>query len=130
GSFFLAPELVAVAERLREDYELALIGWPAGEKAGVGFWLEATRAGNGQSLRSTDERLARARARVCGALQDLGQGLDEVVLQVCCKLEGVERTEQRMGWAARSGKIVLRIALVRLRRHYEENYGRASPLIG
>ena len=35
-----------------------------------------------------------------------------------------------MGWAARSGKIVLRIALIRLRRHYDDTYGRAGPLIG
>jgi hypothetical protein len=35
-----------------------------------------------------------------------------------------------MGWSARSGKIVLRIALQRLWRHYEEAYGKHGPLIG
>ena len=64
------------------------------------------------------------------ALRDLGPGLSDVALRVCCQLEGLEVAERRMGWAARSGKVVLRIALQRLRRHYEENYGKAGPLIG
>jgi hypothetical protein len=42
----------------------------------------------------------------------------------------MEAAEQRMGWSARSGKIVLRIALQRLLRHYQENYGKFGPLIG
>jgi hypothetical protein len=49
---------------------------------------------------------------------------------VCCFLEGIEAAEQRLGWAARSGKIVLRIALQRLHRHYLECYGKSGPLIG
>ena len=53
-----------------------------------------------------------------------------VALRCCCFLEGLEVAEKRMGWAARSGKIVLRIALMRLRRHYDETYGRSGPLIG
>ena len=69
-------------------------------------------------------------ARVAAALRDLGPGLGDVALRVCCHLEGLEVAEKRMGWAARSGKIVLRIALMRLKRHYEETYGGASPLIG
>lgn len=71
-----------------------------------------------------------ARDRVAVALADLGPGLGDVALRVCCYQEGLEVAERRMGWAARSGKIVLRIALQRLRRHYDETYGRAGPLIG
>jgi hypothetical protein len=71
-----------------------------------------------------------ARERVAAALRDLGPGLGDVALRVCCFLEGIEAAERRMGWAARSGKIVLRIALQRLRRHFDETYGRSGPLIG
>ena len=70
-----------------------------------------------------------ARDRVAGALRDLGPGLGDVALRCCCYLEGLERTEKRMGWSARSGKIVLRIALQRLKRHYEE-LGEAAGMIG
>ena len=60
-----------------------------------------------------------ARNRVTRALVDLGPGLSDVVLRCCCYLEGLETAEKRMGWSARSGKIVLRIALQRLRCHYD-----------
>ena len=69
-------------------------------------------------------------ARVAAALRDLGPGLGDVALRCCCFLEGLEVAEKRLGWAARSGKIVLRIALMRLRRHYDETYGSSGPLIG
>ena len=71
-----------------------------------------------------------AYGRVEAALRELGPGLGDVALRCCCLLEGLETTEQRLGWAARSGKIVLRIALQRLARHYEEQHGRFGPLIG
>jgi hypothetical protein len=67
---------------------------------------------------------------VAAALRDLGPGLGDTALRVCCYLEGLEATEKRMGWSARSGKIVLRIALQRLARHYEETYGPGGGLIG
>jgi len=66
---------------------------------------------------------------VIGALRDLGPGLGDVVLRCCCYLEGLEQAERRMGWSARSGKIVLRIALQRLRLHYER-LGDAGQMIG
>jgi len=45
-------------------------------------------------------------------------------------LEGMETTEKRLGWSARSGKIVLRIALQRLKLHYEREFGDLGPKIG
>ncbi len=128
GQLFLEPDLVEAAERLREDFELAQMGprvtqnWDrfltAGDRGGY-----RPDSGGGEGPRV-------ARDRVAMALRDLGPGLGDVVLRVCCFLEGIEAAEKRMGWAARSGKIVLRIALQRLRRHYDETYGRSGPLIG
>ena len=59
-----------------------------------------------------------ARERVAKAVEALGPGLSDVALRVCCFLEGLEATEKRMGWAARSGKVVLKLALQRLVAHY------------
>jgi hypothetical protein len=63
------------------------------------------------------------------ALRDLGPGLGDVALRCCCYLEGLETAEKELGWSARSGKIVLRIALQRLRRHYEERAQSGGDLI-
>jgi hypothetical protein len=59
-----------------------------------------------------------ARDRLASALKDLGPGLADVALRACCYLEGLEATERSMGWSARSGKVVLKIALQRLALHY------------
>ncbi len=72
---------------------------------------------------------AAARDRVAAALTDMGPGLSEVALRCCCHLEGLEAAERRLGWSARSGKIVLRIALQRLKRHYETT-GSSDRMIG
>ena len=56
-------------------------------------------------------------------------GLGDVALRCCCRLEGLEAVEQTMGWSARSGKIVLRIALQRLARHYDDRKA-AEALVG
>ena len=71
-----------------------------------------------------------ARRRVADAMTDLGAGLSDVVLRCCCYLEGLETAEKRLGWSARSGKIVLRIALTRLQLHYARTTGPGGGLIG
>ena len=128
GRPFLEPALVEAAERLREDFELAQMGPRVAQN-----WERFLTAGDRGGF-AIDAGLAQgpkaARDRVAAALRDLGPGLGDVALRVCCFLEGIEAAEQRMGWAARSGKIVLRIALQRLRRHFDETYGKHGPLIG
>jgi len=128
GKPFLEAPLVDAAERLREDFELAQMG-PRVAQNWERF-LTGSDRGSFRPEGSAGEGPGRARDRVAAALRDLGPGLGDVALRVCCFLEGIETAERRMGWAARSGKIVLRIALMRLRRHYDETYGRAGPLIG
>ena len=127
GRPFLAPELVAAAERLREDFELAQMG-PRVAQNWERFLTAGTRTGYTQTV--SGHGSDGARERVAIALRDLGPGLGDTVLRCCCFLEGLEATEKRMGWSARSGKIVLRIALMRLARHYEETYGPGRGMIG
>ena len=128
GKLYLDPELVSAAERLREDFELAQMG-PRVAQNWERFLTGADRGGF-RSDSGLAEGPRAARDRVAAALRDLGPGLGDVALRVCCFLEGIETAEQRLGWAARSGKVVLRIALQRLHRHFETTYGRSGPLIG
>lgn len=128
GAPFLDDELLAAGERLREDFELAQMGPDATQN-----WerfLTTKDDAPAQNEGDPVEASRDARRRVSGALSDLGPGLGDVVLRCCCFLEGIESTERKMGWSARSGKIVLRIALQRLKRHYDETNGKFGPLIG
>jgi hypothetical protein len=128
GKPFLESALVEAAERLREDFELAQMGPRVAQN-----WDRFLTGGDRGSFRSDGgpaDGPRAARERLAAALAELGPGLGDMVLRCGCYLEGLEATEKRMGWSARSGKIVLRIALQRLRRHYDERYGKAGPLIG
>ncbi|MEP5731874.1 MAG: DUF6456 domain-containing protein [Sulfitobacter sp.] len=128
GARFLEDSLVHAGERLREDFELAQMengitqNWDHFLTAGTQSSAATSNGGGGAP--------AQARIRVQDALHNLGPGLSDVVLRCCCYLEGLETTEKRLGWSARSGKIVLRIALMRLKRHYDETVGPGGPMIG
>ena len=118
GTPFLSDELVSAGERLREDFELSQMG-PNVTQNWDGFLTGGVR-GTGSATTGRTRGPEAARARIAAALRDLGPGLGDVALRCCCYLEGLEQAERRMGWSARSGKIVLRIALQRLRRHYDD----------
>ena len=126
GKAFLGPDLLIAAERLREDFEVAQAGprisqdWDRFLTAGV----EAGGFGGGSGRGP-----AGARDRLAAALRELGPGLGDVALRCCCYLEGLEQAEQALGWSARSGKIVLRIALMRLKQHYD-SLGDSAKMIG
>lgn len=121
GEPFLTKEQVSVGERLRQDYEISQAGPETKEDWRSGLAVEGV---------DLPKAALEARARVVGVLNELGPGLADIVLHCCCFLEGLEKTEKAFGWSSRSGKIVLRIALTRMIRHYEETQGKYGPLIG
>jgi hypothetical protein len=130
GMPFLPRDLVAAGERLREDFELSQMGPRVTQNwdsflTGHDKWASDASRDTGQGAGAQA-----ARDRVAKALSDLGPGLGDVALRCCCFLEGMENLEKRMGWSARSGKIVLRIALQRLQLHYERATGKFAPKIG
>ncbi len=128
GKPFLSDALVHAGERLREDFELAQMGTRVTQNW-QGFLTAGTQGGT-CGMRAMSDSAGAAQARVTAALRYLGPGLSDVALRCCCYLEGLETAEKRLGWSARSGKIVLRIALMRLRRHYDETIGPGGPMIG
>jgi hypothetical protein len=127
GLPFLEAELVQAGERLREDFERAQMGPRVGQN-----WDRFLTAGADRGLFRNDAGLAEgpaaARRRVDEAIEALGPGLADVVLRVCCFLEGLESAERRLGWSARSGKVVLKIGLQRLLQHYRERHGYVPAL--
>ena len=125
GARFIPEDLVRAGERLREDFELSQMG----PRVTQDWSRFLTAPGGGGSAGGPARGFEAARRRVEGALHDLGPGLGDIALRCCCHLEGLEKAERRMGWSARSGKIVLRIALQRLKRHYE-SLGEAGAMIG
>jgi hypothetical protein len=116
GVAYLAPVLIEAGERLREDFEIAQIG-PRVTQNWERFLSSGDR-GNAAFGPAPSEGSQSARDRVAAAMKALGPGLSDIVFRVCCFLEGLEAAEKRLGWSARSGKIVLRIALERLAAHY------------
>ncbi|WP_325166401.1 DUF6456 domain-containing protein [Thermohalobaculum xanthum] len=117
GQAFLTPAEVEAGERLRSDFELAQIG-PSVAQDWRKFLTPGDRSSGNPPARGPAEGPMMARDRVMKALDSLGPGLSDVALRVCCFLEGLEACERRMGWSARSGKVVLKIALQRLAEHY------------
>lgn len=115
GERLLSPAEVEAGERLREDFEMAQIGPKLGQD-----WRRFLAPVDGPSGpgRTPSEGPLFARERFARAAEALGPGLSDAAIRICCFHEGLEATERRMGWSARSGKVVLKLALQRLVEHY------------
>jgi hypothetical protein len=105
-------------ERLRADFWFAqmtprlTVNWSLLLSAGGG-----KRGGSDPAPDLRDSVIA-AKERVRRALSAVGPDLAGVLIDVCCHLKGLEASEKASGWPQRSGKIILRIALGQLARHY------------
>lgn len=109
----LAPRLFDAGERLRVDYERA------GLAQGITMRWDAVRIRGGPDagLSPTERQLA-AKARFHGAMAAAGKGLADVLWRVVCACESVPHAERALEWPARSGKLVLRLALERVADFY------------
>lgn len=119
GNPYLDKDQVRMAERIREDYEIAAVS--AQE---IMAWAGI------QKLVEHQTDLHPTLVRLVKVFDILGPSMAETVYRCCCQLEGLETYEKRMGWSARSGKIVLRIALETVLRHEEHIYSAESAYIG
>ncbi|MEM7684199.1 MAG: DUF6456 domain-containing protein [Pseudomonadota bacterium] len=117
GKPFLATVEVEAAEKLRSDFEAAQIG-PSVAQDWRKFLTPGDKYSGSPVPQDPSDGAMMARDRFMAALGSLGPGLADVTLRTCCFLEGLEACERRMGWSARSGKIVLQLALQRLADHY------------
>ena len=109
----LERRLFDAGEALRADYERAQLSanvtmrWdPVRVKGGVDRGL------------SPSERQIAAKQRFDAALATAGKGLCDVLWRVVCAGDGLPDTEKALGWPARSGKLVLKLALERVADFY------------
>ena len=109
----LSDRLYDAGERLRDDYERAQLGSCVTMR-----WDPVRVKGSGdQGLMQTERQLA-AKARFDAALDEAGSGLSDILWRVVCAGEALPHAEKHLGWPARSGKLVLRLALERVANFY------------
>ncbi len=103
-------------EKLRADWERANLAphitmrWDAAPVAGG-------KRGASVMLNESEAQLA-AKLRFENAIDHLGSDLSDIAWRIICGGEGTPVAEKNLGWPARSGKLVLKIALDRLAIFY------------
>ena len=116
GEPLISADEFEAGERLRRDYTLAgLLARTTMNWDGLGGRAERRSAGGGHDLNTA---ALDARARINAVIKGLGPDLASVAIDVCCHLAGLADIERLHGWPQRSGKVVLRLALAALARHY------------
>ena len=109
----LEDRLFDAGERLRADYERAQLAPSVTMR-----WDPVRARTTGDAGLTPGERQIAAKARFDGALAAAGRGLDDVLWRVVCAGEGLPDAERALAWPARSGKLVLRLALDRVADFY------------
>ncbi len=109
----LDDRLFDAGEALRNDYERAQLS------ANVTMrWDPVRIRTTGDVGLNAAERQIAAKERFDGAMAQAGKGLEDVLWRVVCGGEGLPEAEKVLGWPARSGKLVLKLALERVADFY------------
>lgn len=101
-------------ERLRGDYERAAIA----PRTTMCWNVQRVDGGGGDGADPATAQLA-AKRRFDAALAAAGRGLGDILWRVVCADERLPVAERALGWPARSGRLVLGLALDRLADHYK-----------
>ncbi len=109
----LDDRLFDAGERLRGDYERAQLAPSVTMR-----WDPVRISGTGDRGLSPTERQIAAKARFDGAMQAAGSGLCDILWRVACAGESMLEAEKALSWPARSGKLVLKLALDRVAGYY------------
>ena len=100
-------------ERLRADFERAQLA----PSITMNWDPVRVDGGGGDGLTPSERQIA-AKARFDGAMAEAGSGLKDILWRVACACEGLPEAEKGLGWPARSGKLVLKLALDRVADFY------------
>ncbi len=104
----------AAGEKLRRDFTLAQLT----PRMGVNWEAPVVSGSRGAGADSISDIAMVARQRFNKALGAAGPALSDLLFDVCCHLASLEQVEDARGWARRSARVVLKIALDRLATHY------------
>ena len=101
-------------ERLRADWEYAQLSPSLTMR-----WDPVRIKGSGGDTGLTQtERQVAAKQRFDGAVGQVGPGLSDILWRVVCAGEALADAEKALLWPARSGKLVLKLALDRVAEFY------------
>lgn len=115
GKPLLSESQFEAGERLRRDFTIGQM-----TPRVTADWSRPISGGAGRPRDPAEiaHHALAARQRVSQAVGAVGPGLSDILLSVCCHLQGLEAAERGFGWPKRAGKLVLQIALDRLAAHY------------
>jgi len=128
GISFISEDEFRAGERLRSDFTRGSMMPSISARWDVGVGT-SSRSGPGGMAEFTDIALA-SRMRVERALEAVGPELSGVLIDVCCFLKGLELVERERQWPVRSGKMLLKMGLSMLHRHYNPHSGRVPRSTG
>lgn len=118
GKPMIETHQFAAGEKLRSDYERAQLSAQITCNLDLLGAIKTRGKASGYQQLSINEASMDAKARITKAIDTVGPELAGILIDVCCEHCGLTEAEKRNDLPRRSGKIILRLALNQLARHY------------